>query len=57
MAMETMDPMPVAAVPSTTVAAVPVEEGLNIGRHLGIGALMLLVLTVLTGLIYPLLIT
>ncbi len=57
MAIEKMDPIPAAAVPSTPEAALPLEEGFHIGRQLGIGTLMLLVITVVTGLIYPLLIT
>jgi len=50
---------PVTAGPSTTPAVLPVEveEGFHIGRQLGIGALLTLMLTVLVGLIYPLLIT
>ena len=55
---EQMD-LPPGMVPSTTPATLPVEveEGFHIGRQLGIGALLTVVLTVLVGLIYPLLIT
>lgn len=35
----------------------PVEDGLHIGRQLGIGLLMMLFITVITGIIYPLIIT
>jgi len=37
--------------------AAEIEDGLNIGRQLGIGLGMVLFLTVLTGLIYPLVVT
>ncbi len=47
----------VEAVPPAPAAPVEVEDGLQIGRQLAVGLAMVLFLTVLTGLIYPLVVT
>lgn len=47
----------VAAVLPAAAEPLEIEDGLHIGRQLGVGLAMVLFLTVVTGLIYPLVVT
>src|SRR5262245_39095533 len=47
-----VEPMPVA-----TTAEPEIEDGLHVGRQLALGLAMVLLLTAVTGIIYPLIVT
>lgn len=55
-ALEAVDERTVAAI-SLPTPALEVEDGLQIGRQLGRGLALVLVLTLLTGVLYPLVVT